>query len=75
VQETTVKSGSFRVEATFQKCDHDKAFELCKDIARLAKSYGLGCAVGMPKVNEDMHYKDCGAVGGGWPHPASAHDE
>lgn len=22
----------------------------------------------------EFHYQDCGEVGGGWPHPASAHD-
>lgn len=24
---------------------------------------------------EEMHNYDCGPVGGGWPHPASAHDD
>ena len=22
---------------------------------------------------DEMHYRDCGSIGGGWPHPASAH--
>jgi thiamine monophosphate kinase len=37
---------AFRVEASFQACSLEVSDSLVSDLGRLARRYGLGCAVG-----------------------------